>query len=293
MTMTEIQPAGPGSPTPPPSEDQAMRALIEEARAHQQRRQKRTAVAAVLALALTGALVGIFGSGGGGGTRPTGRGGPHPAAAHPLASSQVHGAGRATSVDLTADETEALAAYVAQQVATAPTGVGPIVSVQSAPVVDNGTLVAAVAFTAVSSGRPVQILAYHDSAWSPIATLPPPGGPPIVSPQTGALFLVPGSPIWSADASGAGRPDFLILFQAADNTPGVVVSSAGGQWHYVLTQFGSYPVTPVLARNPAFSGTSLVTTYDSCVPDCASGQNFSVTWSYDAADGMFVAPVPK
>jgi hypothetical protein len=96
-----------------------------------------------------------------------------------------------------------------------------------------------------------------------------------------------------AEVTGDGRPDFLVMGSAADNVPGFVVSQDGGTWRYIPFS-GPYAPSPtdVLGRQPQFQGNTLVSDYDNCVPDCASGQNSTIVWTYQPSTGEFTAPDP-
>ena len=161
----------------------------------------------------------------------------------------------------------------------------PVVSVHSPPVPDDGLIVAVAAFSYASTGHPVQVLSYVDGHWSIIATLGPDLGPP-VQPQPDTLELVSGAPVSVADVTGDGLPDFLIKLEAADNSPGVVVSQDGGPWRYVPNT-GPYASSDVVSKDPEFLDGKLVSTYDDCVPDCASGHSYQFTWTYQPSSGQF------
>ena len=112
------------------------------------------------------------------------------------------------------------------------------------------------------------------------------------------LATFAGAKISVADVTGDGRPDFLIPLNAADNVPGVVVSqdgtSGGEGWRYVpYTQGTLATKSYVFARDARFQGHALLTTYNSCSPNCAGGANSTVTWSYETKAGVFWAPTPS
>src|ERR1035438_6791815 len=150
--------------------------------------------------------------------------------------------------------------------------------------------VAVAAFSYSATGHPVQILSYAAGHWSTVAALGPDVGPP-VQPSADLFFLAPGTPVSVADVTGEGRPDFLIRVQAADNAPGIVVSQDGGTWRYIPNS-GPFPTSDVVARNPQFQDGRLVSDYDNCVPDCASGHNYQIVWTYEHSSGDFWAPNP-
>jgi hypothetical protein len=213
-----------------------------------------------------------------------------------LLSGCAGGSGQAHTGSSAAQVTSALDAYVAKQAAAASTAAAKVgqsssfVSVHSAPVKDEGTTVAVAAFSYSATGHPVQILSYAAGHWSTVAALGPDVGPP-VQPSADLFFLAPGAPVSVADVTGEGRPDFLIMVQAADNTPGIVVSQNGGTWRYIPNS-GPFPTSDVIARNPQFQDGKLVSDYDNCVPDCASGHNYQIVWTYEHSSGDFWAPNP-
>ncbi len=164
----------------------------------------------------------------------------------------------------------------------------PFAAIHSDPVLDDGSLVAVVAFSYEPGGHPVQVLGYHAGSWSQLAALLSPSGQPGANIPAGVLYLLPNTPVSVADVTGDGRPDFLIFLEAADNTPGVVVSQDGGSWRYVPFN-GPGSGGDVVARNPRFQGNTLLSTYDNCSPDCAQGANSTVVWTYVPSSGEFVA----
>jgi len=168
----------------------------------------------------------------------------------------------------------------------------PYTLVHSNPVADRGRLVAVVASSYDPGGHPVQVLGYTDGSWSPLARLAAPSWQPGTNVPPGVLYLLPGSPVSVGDVTGDGRPDFLILLQAADNTPGFVVTQDGGSWHYATFQ-GAAGTAEVVGRNPQIEGSSLVSQYNNCTPDCAQGQNSTQVWTYRQPSGPFTAPSPS
>jgi hypothetical protein len=167
-----------------------------------------------------------------------------------------------------------------------------LVSVHSAPVKDGSKTVAVAAFSYSATGHPVQVLSYAAGRWSTVATLGPDLGPP-AQPRADVnlLSLAPGAPISVADVTGDGLPDFLIIVQAADNTPGIVVSQDGGRWRYIPNS-GPFPTSYIVARNPRFQNGKLVSEFDDCIPDCASGHTYQIVWTYERSTGDFWAPNP-
>jgi hypothetical protein len=215
-----------------------------------------------------------------------------------LLSGCAGGSDKAQTRSSVALVTSALDEYVAAQArvaaeSAAAAKVGqssPFVSVHSGPVKDGAATVAVAAFSYSATGHPVQILSYATGRWSTVARLGPDVGPP-VQPSADVFYLAPGAPVSVADLTGDGRPDFLIMVQAADNTPGIIVSQDGGTWRYIPNS-GPFPTSYILARNPQFRGRKLISDYDNCVPDCATGHNFKIVWSYKRSSGDFWAPNP-
>jgi hypothetical protein len=202
----------------------------------------------------------------------------------------------------TANITEAtiagLDAYVSRQASAASNAAAAagrssaLVSVHSSPVEDRGVIVAVAAFSYSTAGKPVEVLSYGGGRWSTIATIGADLGPPSQPlGNTHLLALEPGLPVSVADVTGDGRPDFLIMLQAASTTPAIVVSQAGGSWRFIPNT-GPFPTSDVVSGNPQFRGGRLVSTYDTCAPDCASGQNEAITWTYQPSKGAFWAPDP-
>jgi hypothetical protein len=192
-----------------------------------------------------------------------------------------------------------LDSYVAAEAATDSAAASrsgqpfPFVSDHSPPTVDGSDIIAVAAFSYDPGGHPVQVLHYSGGAWSEVAGLPGPSDPGTTA-TASSVFLTQG-PVSVADVTGDGRPDFLIEAGGADNTPGFVVSQDGdgGMWRYIAF-VGPYANTPtdIIARNPAFSGNTVTTDYNNCVPDCAGGTNTTIVWTYNRSTGEFTAPDP-
>lgn len=154
------------------------------------------------------------------------------------------------------------------------------VVVQTGPVDDRGSLVAVVGVqTGVVSGR-LLVLGYRNARWRTLARL-----------AVSQYPIVPAHPVQVARVTGDARPDFLVLVAAADNTPGVVVGQVSGRWA-LIDNAGPFPTSPYVARSPRFVGGRLVSTFDDCSPDCASGTETPIDWRYDPARGEFTAPNP-
>jgi hypothetical protein len=154
------------------------------------------------------------------------------------------------------------------------------VVVQTAPVHDDGSLVAVVGVqTGVASGRLI-VLGYQGARWKTLARL-----------AVSDFPIVPANPVPIADVTGLGRPDFLVLVAAADNTPGVVVGQVAGRWE-LIPNAGPFPTSAYVAREPAFRGDRLVSQYDNCTPNCAAGTVTAIDWTFDRSRGEFTAPNP-
>ena len=154
------------------------------------------------------------------------------------------------------------------------------VVVQTAPVRDDGALVAVVGVqTGTASGR-IIILGDSATGWTTLARL-----------AVSQFPIVPATTVQIAQATGDGRPDFLVLVAAADNTPGVVVGQVGGRWE-LIRNAGPFPASRYVARNPHFVRNRLVSQYDNCTPDCAAGSTTPIDWTFDASRGEFIAPNP-
>jgi hypothetical protein len=93
----------------------------------------------------------------------------------------------------------------------------------------------------------------------------------------------------SADVTGDGRRDFLVLTPGGSTILGMVVSDDGGRWRLLHDQWdGIY-----MGRDPRFIADHLVTTYNDCTPNCAEGHNTDYTWTYDRRAGHFTSNSPK
>jgi len=96
---------------------------------------------------------------------------------------------------------------------------------------------------------------------------------------TGAVRIATG------DVTGDGQPDFLVLFEAADNSPGVVLSNDGGTWR--LVPFSATDPTMIyLGQNPKISGGHLTATRCGG-PACAP--SITLTWTYVRPGGYFTS----
>lgn len=191
-----------------------------------------------------------------------------------------------------ADEEQTDSAAATASGLAARYGLTPFVADHSAPVADDGGTVAVAAFSYDPGGHPVQVLAYRGGQWTPVAALAAPTGQFGANIPASVVFLTQ-DPVSVADVTGDARPDFLVMGSAADNVPGFVVSQDGGTWRYIPFS-GPYAPSPtdVLGRQPQFQGNTLVSDYDNCVPDCASGQNSTIVWTYQPSTGEFTAPDP-
>jgi hypothetical protein len=252
------------------------------------------AVAAVAAVLVTLIVVGPLRSGNG----PS-----HPPVANQPTTTTTTTSTTTTTTTTTPTTIPAAAAsqldsYVAAETATesaAATGIGPaqpFVSDHSPPEVDGSSVVAVAAFSYDPGGHPLQVLGYSGGHWSEVAALASPFGQFGNQVSADVIYLTQ-DPVSVADVTGDGRPDFLVMASAADNVPGFVVSQDGGTWRYIPFLGPNAPTpTDVLAREPQFEGNTLVSDYNNCTPDCAQGQNSTITWTYDRAAGQFRAPNP-
>jgi hypothetical protein len=166
----------------------------------------------------------------------------------------------------------------------------------TAPTQDGGRLVAVAAFSYDPREQLLQVLGYTSGRWTQIAALGIPDpercrecNPHLWLPQyTGPSISV-------ADVTGDGRPDFLVPLNAADNTPGAVVSqdgAAGTGWRYVPFTWPGLTAGNVVGRDPRFRGRVLTTVYNDCKPFCAWGKTYTITWTYKRSSGVFWAPNP-
>ena len=164
-------------------------------------------------------------------------------------------------------------------------------SLSTTPTQDGGSLIAVAAFSYDPSGRPVQVLRFADGQWAEIVALPTPSGVGGSSFWLASRSEIGGlAAISVADVTGDGRPDFLIPLNAADNVPGIVLSQDGASsgWRYVpFTQGPSSSPQYLFARDARFQGSTLLTTSDNCIPNCASGANVTTSWVYEPRAGIF------
>ena len=163
----------------------------------------------------------------------------------------------------------------------------PFMSAHSSPVADGNTIVALLAFSFDPGAQPVKVLTFAHGRWTITASLPQPLDPGTSASNHDRLAL-DASTVPSADVTGDGRPDFLILLAAADTSSGAVVTQDGpsGSWRYVAFSEAAQ-ATDVIGRNPMFQGDRLVSEQDNCVPDCARGKITVLDWSYNKASAAF------
>jgi hypothetical protein len=190
-----------------------------------------------------------------------------------------------------ADEAATDSAAASANGVTGHYGIAPFISVHSAPVDDDGRTVAVAAFSYEPRGHPVQVLTYAAGQWTVVAALPAPTESGSILPAS--VVNLTAGPVGVGDVTGDGQPDFVIMSSAADNVPGFVVSQAGGTWRYIPFS-GPYatPPTDILFRSPQIQGDTIVSDYNDCVPDCASGTNSTIVWTYQPSTGEFTAPDP-
>ena len=195
--------------------------------------------------------------------------------------------------------TEQLGAYMANEsrayAAAAPKAgySAQFVSVHSAPVLDDRSVVAVAAFDYDPGGHPIQVLQYTNGQWSERAGLGSASDPRETSTSTQWQFLDPSASVSVAEVTGDGRPDFLVLYAGADTDFGAIVSEAGDtpSWRFVPFT-GPYPTSNSVGRNPRFVGNTFDTDFNNCMPDCAGGHVSTVTWTYRSSSGVFWAPDP-
>lgn len=188
-------------------------------------------------------------------------------------------------------------AYQANKATTATLAIGafpsPSSSVHSAPVVDGESIVAVVAYSYSPTGHTIDVLSYATGGWSVLAPLSSGVAALRSNPHLLRLSTWSSSGVASTTLTAVG-PAFLVLTIAATTLPGLVVAptGTGGAWQIVPhgPEYGLLAAsTVVFAKTPHFTGSAVITTHDNCVPDCASGQNTQVRWTYDPSQKMFVA----
>ncbi len=167
----------------------------------------------------------------------------------------------------------ALRSYVARYGAQA--SVSPIV------ITNGGATVAAVATPARDMGKvnpSVVVLHLTGSSWKPVATF------------RRASFDTPlgrYTPILVGQLTGAASTDFFVQLAGADHTQGVVASNVGGHWH--LVSFRKGRTASVTGTNADIVGSSISTSINNCVPDCAAGKYTYVNYTYSPEAGAFIA----
>lgn len=92
------------------------------------------------------------------------------------------------------------------------------------------------------------------------------------------------SPASAGDITGDGQPDFLVLVEAADNFPGIVVSNEGGTWRLVPTSASDTSMV-FIGRDPKISGGHLTST-DCGGPACAP--SITKSWTYVKSGGGYL-----
>jgi hypothetical protein len=253
-------------------------------------RGRRRLTGAVAALALAGVLAG------GATLEASAAGGSGPSHADRAVASVASKARRALDATVARQAAAATSAFDARRATTATLAAftpGAVTSAHSLPVADRGGLVAVAAYFYSATGRTIQVLSYAAGRWRVAASLRPALGAPVQPRGDRDLLALADRAVPAADVTGDGRPDFLVALSAATNMPGVVVSQdgAGGGWRLVPAR-GPFPSSDVVARTPRFEGRRLVSTYDDCVPDCASGHRSSLVWTYERSIKSFWAPNP-
>ena len=160
---------------------------------------------------------------------------------------------------------------------------------ERSPIVEvGGTPISVVAYGFDPTGRPVQVLAEEDGAWTDVASLPPPSEPGTVS-HPDSLYLYASGADGVDNLAGSldnGTPAFFIPFTSGGCSHGPVVSEIDGSWRY-LSFIGGDSAGEVVAGNPRFVGDTLVTDND-CAASVPSDQQVTWTWTYDVASGATV-----
>lgn len=167
----------------------------------------------------------------------------------------------------TVDPAASLSAFVASR---------PNAVVQSGPAMAGDTQIAVVGIVRGAHDHAIEVEAFSDGAWGMAVSLS--------LPEPSFDFATDVA-IETADATGDGRPDFLVTFLAGDHLPGAVVSDDSGAWRVV--PLSSDPNDVYAARDPMFVNAHLETVYDDCTPDCATGHNTIVVWRYERGDRRF------
>ena len=163
-------------------------------------------------------------------------------------------------------------------------------------VLDGGIPIALAAFSYDPKSLYVKVIAYQMGSWSIVAQLSQPSDERApVDPSFPWIATGSYSPgIRVGDVTDNQTPTFLIPLLFADNIPGAFVvqtsPSSISSWTYATfsPSMGNSHPTNVLARSPSFVGNEIMSTYDNCIPDCASGSITAQYWQYDPTMRSFV-----
>ncbi len=155
-------------------------------------------------------------------------------------------------------------------------------------VIDGSTPVALAAFSYDPSGLNVKIFADQGGSWSIVDQLPRPSDLSApVDPSFPWMITANYSPgITVGDVTNNSTPTFMIPLSFADNIPGSFViqtsSTSMTNWQYAnFYQSGIKTPTNVLGRDAKFANSTIVSIYNDCNPDCASGHTANIYWIYD------------
>ncbi len=166
----------------------------------------------------------------------------------------------------------------------------------SPAVLDGQTPIALAAFSYDTNSLNVTVIAYQESNWAVVAQLSRPSDEPVaVSPSFPWMVTASYSPgISVGDVTHNKIPTFLIPLNFTDNIPGSFVvqttPSSISSWNYATSypSLGNLRPTNVLARTPSFIGNEIMSTYNNCIPDCASGKVTAQYWQFDPTKQAFV-----
>jgi hypothetical protein len=151
---------------------------------------------------------------------------------------------------------------------------------------EGGTFIAVVGLEPNRQQRSIVVLDLGSGAAATLADLPLPYP---------YFDFTAGTTVAIGDVTGDGRPEFLVLLDAADAVPGVIVSNDGGNWRLLSAApaSGAVPASDSVyfGRAPRFSSSRLQTTVNDCKPYCAAGHTTTVTWLYDRSSG-YLRPGP-
>ncbi|MDA8026080.1 MAG: hypothetical protein M0T78_06025 [Actinomycetota bacterium] len=199
--------------------------------------------------------------------------------------------------DPVAAQLKGLIANLSNQEAAAASSAGVTYNgyIVSPAVLDGTTPIALAAFSYDPKSLNVKIFTYQSGSWSISDQLSRPQG---LEAQANPSYpwMVTGSyspGITVGDVTQNGEPSFMIPLLFADNIPGSFVIQTSptslSRWHYAnFNPSNGAKYTDVLARNPKFSATEIISSYDNCTPNCASGKTTQQFWHFDPGKQEFV-----